>query len=210
MCCRVVLYKRTAFSGGPAASINTSTRLHGVLPDNILSNGNENVKSNIFTAIYQPICAYIFQFCPSLHIFRPNLSTHFLSLAFVLHNRRRTAKKLHIACPLEYLASGFARLFASVKSLAHSLTYLYDDSVQGRLGIVSAARPIPAPRCSHGDCVCPASGKPSVMAGTNMSTLLGTAVQSKLQQLSHGTANSAGEKRLMIRGRGEGMKGRKE
>jgi hypothetical protein len=48
------------------------------------------------------------------------------------------------------------------------------------------------------------------MAGTNLITLLGTAVQSKLQQLSHGTTNSAGNKRLMIRGRGGGMKGRKE
>jgi hypothetical protein len=58
--------------------------------------------------------------------------------------------------------------------------------------------------------VCPASGLPSVMAGTNLITLLGTVEQSKLQQLSHGTTNSAGKKRLMIRGRGGGMKGRRE
>jgi len=107
----------------------------------------------------------------------------------------------------ECLASEFARLFPSV---TRSLTYLYNDSVQGRLGIVSGARPVPAPRCSHGDCVCPASGEPSVMAGTNLITLLGTAAQSKLRQLSHGTTNSAGKKRLMRRGRGRGMKGRKE
>jgi len=58
--------------------------------------------------------------------------------------------------------------------------------------------------------VCPASGEPSVMAGTNLITLLSTVVQSKLRQLSHGTRNSAGKKRLMKRGRGGGMEGRKE
>jgi len=56
----------------------------------------------------------------------------------------------------------------------------------------------------------PASGEPSVMAGTNLITLLGTAAPSKLQQLSHGTTKSAGKKGLMTRGRGGGMKGRKE
>jgi hypothetical protein len=54
-CSPAEVYRRF---GGSAASINTSTRLHGVLPDNnILSNSKENVKSNIVTAIYQPNCA---------------------------------------------------------------------------------------------------------------------------------------------------------
>jgi hypothetical protein len=48
------------------------------------------------------------------------------------------------------------------------------------------------------------------MAATNLITLLGTVAQSKLQQLSHGTTNSTDKKRLMKRGRGGGMKGRKE
>jgi hypothetical protein len=48
------------------------------------------------------------------------------------------------------------------------------------------------------------------MAGTNLITLLGTAVLSKLQQLSHGTTNSEGKKGLMITRRGGRMKGRKE
>ena len=54
--------------------------------------------------------------------------------------------------------------------------------------------------------VCPASGEPSVMAGTNLITLLGTVLQSKLQQLSHGTGNSAGKKGVIRRGGGGGMK----
>jgi hypothetical protein len=55
--------------------------------------------------------------------------------------------------------------------------------------------------------VCPASGE---RASTNLITLLGTAAQRKLQQLSHDTPNSEEKKRLIKRGRGKGMKGRKE
>jgi len=44
------------------------------------------------------------------------------------------------------------------------------------------------------------------MAGTNLITLLGTVLQSKLQQLSHGTGNSAGKKGVIRRGGGGGMK----
>jgi len=144
----------------------------------------------------------------SFQIFRQNLCANLLSIAPLIQNRcRRTAKKkkLHNACPLWI----FSVRICLVICFSHSLTCTMTLSRADFELWAERARSLhqAAPMVT----VCPASGEPSVMAGTNLITLLSTDVQSKLRQLSHGIRKSVGKKRLIRRGRGGGgIKGRKE